>query len=96
MDKIICGQEGILEKTDKTRDIIKQSFEKSLLGFLDAVDAQRTHLALVHSYYQSLYDLHVAEVQLEKAVWGEIAMSILLFLHNVKCRIWTTKSQYRL
>ncbi len=32
-------QEGILEKTDKTREIIKLSFEKGLLGFLDVVDA---------------------------------------------------------
>jgi len=65
-------QEGILAKTDKTRDIIKQSFEKGLLGFLDVVDAQRTYLDVLQNYYQSLYDLHVAEAQLEKAVGGRL------------------------
>ncbi len=65
-------QEGILAQTDKTRDIIKQSFEKGLLGFLDVVDAQRTYLDVLQNYYQSLYDLHVAEAQLEKAVGGRL------------------------
>jgi len=63
-------QEGILTKTAKTRDIIRQSFEKGLLGFLDVVDAQRTYLDVLQNYYQSLYDLHIAEAQLEKAVGG--------------------------
>ncbi len=65
-------QEGILAKTAKTRDIIKQSFEKGLLGFLDVVDAQRTYLDVMLNYYQSLYDLRIAEAQLEKAVGGNL------------------------
>ncbi len=64
--------DGILAKTAKTRDIIKLSFEKGLLGFLDVVDAQRTYLDVLQNYYQSLYDLHVAEAQLEKAVGGRL------------------------
>ena len=65
-------QGGILAKTAKTRDIIKQSFEKGLLGFLDVVDAQRTYLDVMLNYYQSLYDLHIAEAQLEKSIGGSI------------------------
>lgn len=64
--------EGILEKTAKTRDIIRQSFEKGLLGFLDVVDAQRTYLDVMLNYYQSLYDLHIAETQLAKAIGGSL------------------------
>jgi cobalt-zinc-cadmium efflux system outer membrane protein len=64
--------EGILSKTAKTRDIIRQSFEKGLLGFLDVIDAQRTYLDVLRDYYQSLYDLHIAEAQLEKAVGGRL------------------------
>ncbi len=65
-------REGILVKTAKTRDIIKQSFEKGLLGFLDVVDSQRTYLDVMLNYYQSLYDLPIAEAQLEKAIGGSI------------------------
>ncbi|HHT9137048.1 MAG TPA: TolC family protein [Candidatus Wunengus sp. YC60] len=64
--------EGILVKTAKTRDIIRQSFESGLLGFLDVVDAQRTYLDAMQNYYQSLYDLHLAEARLEKAIGGSL------------------------
>lgn len=65
-------QEGILTKTANTRNIIRQSFEKGFLNFLDVVDAQRTYLDVMLNYYQSLYDLHIAEAQLGKAIGGSL------------------------
>lgn len=65
-------QEGILTKTANTRNIIRQSFEKGFLNFLDVVDAQRTYLEVMLNYYQSLYDLHIAEAQLGKAIGGNL------------------------
>lgn len=65
-------QEGIRTKTTNTRNIIRQSFEKGLINFLDVVDAQRTYLDVMLNYYQSLYDLHIAEAQLGKAIGGSL------------------------
>jgi cobalt-zinc-cadmium efflux system outer membrane protein len=57
---------GLLKQAEEALRIAQISFIQGASGLLDLLDAQRVQRATLQEYYAALYDLSVAEAELER------------------------------
>lgn len=65
-DQLAVFETGLLKQAEEVLRIAQISFRQGASGLLDLLDAQRVQRATLQEYYGALYDLSLAQAQLER------------------------------
>jgi cobalt-zinc-cadmium efflux system outer membrane protein len=73
MDHVARYRERILPKAEEALRLVQTGFEQGKFGFMDLVDTQRTDAEVHLAYLEKLFELNVAQAELEALLQPEVS-----------------------